>query len=712
MINADKTGFLRLRETGFLSLLPFVTEEIMKKATAVILAAIMCLTCAQLFSFAAFENTHVNTGDMASDLIAVARTQIGYMEGSLEGTVQGNNDCTKYGEWYGLNYNPWCAMFVSWCAYQAGIPVTVIPRHASCDVGMEWFLNNGRFEFSGAHGGEYVPQIADIVYFGYQYGDEYDATHVGIIYKVDSTNIYVIEGNSSAKVQTVSYKLTSGYVLGFGRPDYSKDPGEDYPTGKYIITASALNVRAEPSSESGSEVLCTLPGGTLIDVIEVENGHWGKINLSVDAIGWVSLYYCARVFTVTFDANGGENPPEDQQKIENQTLILTTDAPKRELFDFLGWALSSDALEPDYKPGGKLYLNSDVVLYAVWRSTGAKTFTVSYDANGGKDPPASQTKIEGVDLILSDKKPERDGFIFAGWSPERTATAAEYQPGDAYVKDESVTLFAVWRPDDYGIDVTAGAGGSYSIVKHGAAVVFSAEADANYCISSVHIDGGPALLISSQKQFSHIFTDSLPHKVELVFGDDATHWEGSVYSDVPDGRWFTAAVEFCYMKRIMNGTSATTFSPDVPVNRASFAVILGKIFTLCGGEIDEINESPFPDVSTDSYYGKYAAWAKSAGIISGNEQGEFRPGDPVTREQLALMLYRLSDAAGIETLPGKDDFADGFSDASSCSAWALEGLAWACGNGLISGNAGMLMPREQATRAQAAQIIYRLVGWN
>ena len=102
---------------------------------------------------AAYENTHINTGNQIEDLIGVAKTQIGYKEGpsasQMDGdTYAGDYNYTKYGQWYGINPGAWCAMFVSWCADQAGIPTSIIPKHASCDVGMNWFKNNGRWGWS------------------------------------------------------------------------------------------------------------------------------------------------------------------------------------------------------------------------------------------------------------------------------------------------------------------------------------------------------------------------------------------------------------------------------------------------------------------------------------------------------------------------------------------------------------------------------------
>ena len=759
----------------------------MKKLVSLSLVLALCVVALPLAAAAAFENTHVNTGDMAADLIAVAQTQIGYMEGSLAGTTQGNNDCTKYGEWYGLNYNPWCAMFVSWCANQAGIPTSVIPKHASCDVGMTWFINNGRWQYAAYYGGNYTPQPGDIVYFGVKLSSGFDSTHVGIIYKSDSKNIYVLEGNSSAKVQTVSYSLGSSYVLGYGTPDYGGTAGDRYAPGPYVVTATALNLRQSASADNSvSPVLTSIPNGTELNVTEVANTNWGKTTYQ-SYTGWVSLDYCAHVYTVSFNANGGKNAPADQKKIENTALTLTSAKPERDGYSFAGWASAATATAAEYQPGASFYLNKSVTLYAVWKAavatytvsfnanggsgapaavtkvkgtalklptsaptrTGHKflgwaetavatsaaytaggnftkdadttlyavwqkmTYKVSFDANGGAGAPAAQVKTYGTALKLPSDMPTRDGFIFAGWSRSRTATKAEYTAGGSFTLEENTTLYAVWTKDTGGVSVVAGAGGDCDITVSGGTVTMIVTADPNYCISSLKIDGRAELLVSAQAEFVKRFTDGKNHTVEISFADNAVHWEDrNKYSDVKSGAWYYDAVEFCYMKGFMSGTSGTTFSPDAVINRASFVVVLGKIYMDCGGDIPEYISAPFSDVKPGSYYFRYVAWAKEVGLVSGTSGGKFDPSGKLTREQLAQMLYRACDVFSIKTYDPDVSMLDAFSDGARCSAWAREGLSWAVRNGLLSGSAGKIMPTSNASRAQTAQIIYKLIGWS
>lgn len=147
-----------------------------------------------------------NPSDSVSKLISVATSEIGHQEDP--------NHTTKYGIWYGLPNKPWCAMFVSWCAYKAGISESVIPKHASCDKGVTWFKNKSKFKtrVSG-----YTPKAGDIIYFG----SASDATHVGIVEKVSNKRVHTIEGNTSDCVARRDYSLTSTNIYGYGIPNYA-----------------------------------------------------------------------------------------------------------------------------------------------------------------------------------------------------------------------------------------------------------------------------------------------------------------------------------------------------------------------------------------------------------------------------------------------------------------------------------------------------------
>ena len=136
-------------------------------------------------------------------LIKVAESQLGIRETS--------DGWTKYGEWYGLPREAWCAMFVSWCANRAGIPTDVITKYCGCTAGMKWFVDNGRFGYKES----YTPKAGDIIFF---LSD--GMSHTGIVVDCDGKTVYTIEGNTSNMVARRSYPLNHHNITGYGIPNY------------------------------------------------------------------------------------------------------------------------------------------------------------------------------------------------------------------------------------------------------------------------------------------------------------------------------------------------------------------------------------------------------------------------------------------------------------------------------------------------------------
>ncbi len=219
---------------------------------------------------AAYENTHVNTGNMAEDIVAVAETQAGYLEGSLSGTVAGSNNYQKYGQWYDANVDnigvvraAWCAAFVSWCANQAGVPNSIVKYHAYCPYGVNWFKNQGRFQAAASRGGSYVPKRGDIVYFA-PAGDS-TSSHIGIVRYVSNGYVYTVEGNTSPQqgeynegggVFLKSYALSYSRLLGYGIPAYQDNSGHkitfESNGGSYVAPVNVKDgaTLAEPAHPS------------------------------------------------------------------------------------------------------------------------------------------------------------------------------------------------------------------------------------------------------------------------------------------------------------------------------------------------------------------------------------------------------------------------------------------------------------------------------
>ena len=214
--------------------------------------------CAGLPVSVAYENTYTNTGNQRADIVAVAKTQIGYHEGSLEGTTNSSNNYTKYNVWNGKiegGYRyAWCHAFVSWCANQAGIGTDIVPKTAGTSTGRSFFVNQGTYRQSAANGGSYVPQAGDIIY----YGSGSSPSHVGIVSDCDGSTVYTIEGNYSNKVGTRAINLSNSYIIGYGVPNYK---GVVPPKPAPTLTVSTGNSSIETTFSWN-----TVEGATEYDV--------------------------------------------------------------------------------------------------------------------------------------------------------------------------------------------------------------------------------------------------------------------------------------------------------------------------------------------------------------------------------------------------------------------------------------------------------------
>lgn len=164
-----------------------------------------------------------------------------------------------------------------------------------------------------------------------------------------------------------------------------------------------------------------------------------------------------------------------------------------------------------------------------------------------------------------------------------------------------------------------------------------------------------------------------------------------------------------------SGNSVYSAAAPCNVNFAFFSspkLTLGSSYTLTGGSTTttataQTGTCPFRDVAAGSYYEKAAIWAAENGLVSGYENGCFGPNDPVTREQLAAILYRYAQYRGLDV--SQTGSIGGFADNSSVSGYARTAMAWANGAGLISGMGdNTLAPRGTATRGQAAVILMGL----
>ena len=170
---------------------------------------------------------------------------------------------------------------------------------------------------------------------------------------------------------------------------------------------------------------------------------------------------------------------------------------------------------------------------------------------------------------------------------------------------------------------------------------------------------------------------------------------GGIFSDVPNGAWYADAVDYVYEHGIMNGTSNTTFSPDSPMTRAMLVTVLHR----AAGSPSAATGAAFFDVPSNAYYTDAVAWASANGIVTGYGNGRFGSNDPVSRAQIATILWRYAGSPSA-------DAGQNFADESSIPAYASAAVDWARTNGVVNGTTGNRFdPQGNATRAQVATIL-------
>lgn len=333
-------------------------------------------------------------------------------------------------------------------------------------------------------------------------------------------------------------------------------------------------------------------------------------------------------------------------------------------------------------------------------------YTVTLNFNDGKTDNLTYEVSEGTAIDLPT--PSRSGYTFEGWYDGSKRVSSPY------TVTKTVTLTAEWDYKDdnnsssgssssvrrYDIKADAGRGGDISPdgrvrVRRGENQTFRITADDGYEIYDVEVDGESVGAVS-RYTFENVRED---HTISATFRQTGAQTEEAQlpFLDVAEGAWYYDAVAYCYENGIMDGTSSVSFAPGMLLNRAMAAQVL---YNLADGTAS--TAAGFPDVAASAWYADAVNWAAANGYVTGYDNGSFGPEDSLTREQLAVILYRYAGS------PEPTGSLDGFTDAASTSDYAVDALRWAVGEGLLTGkDGGRLDPAGTASRAELAQILAR-----
>ena len=464
--------------------------------------------------------------------------------------------------------------------------------------------------------------------------------------------------------------------------------------------------------------------------------------------GDMTLYagWRANSYTITFDTAGGSAIGPITQ--DYGTTINAPAAPTKTGYTFTGW----DKTIPATMPAG------DMTITAQWS---INQYTLSFDTAGGS-AIGPITQDYGT-TINAPAAPTKTGYTFTGWSPELPATmpaenitvAAQWSinsytvtldPNGGRVSPDALSVtyltpygslptpvrsdyrFDGWYLGDDKIEpqtvmsqasphtLTARWTFQPSAIVGPSRDTLTLETNGGSPIAPIHAARGTTLDLSALQpeksgfRFTGWYLDkalTLP-VTSLRLDGDQTVYAGWVslelpFRDVRPEDWFYADVRYVYEAGLMNGTAEGLFSPDLFTSRAMLVTVLWR---LSGSPVVNYY-MPFADVDQAAWYAEAVRWAASCGIVAGYDNGNFGPNDPVTREQLAAILYRCAAYRQEDTSIGADTNILSFTDAASVSEYAVPALQWACGAGILQGADGALLPTHPATRAQTAAILHR-----
>ncbi len=511
--------------------------------------------------------------------------------------------------------------------------------------------------------------------------------------------------------ETAEFSVTA--TAGSETPTYqwqqSTDSGSNW-TDISGATSASYTINSTTISMSGYQYRCVVKSASGVSVISQAATLTVKQSVSPTSYSISAYVAPAGAGTVTVNGSG-----TSATVTANSEVALAATA--NDGYRFTGW------MENDRQ------VSTDATY--TFKATGDRTLTAKFEK-----------KVTGVTLNTETLE------LFTGGSATLTATV---EPSDA--ANQNVT----WASSDPSV-ATVDAAGKVTAVAPGTATITVTTADGNhtatctvtvtrpyippanpnYRITVEATQGGTVTADpTAAKAGTTVTLTPVPHRGYQVgsvavtdrFGEpvavteqaDGTYTftmpNGQVtvtvtfeqaplpFPDVTEGDWFYDAVRCAYENSLMDGVGDNLFAPNSETTRAQLVTILYRL----AGEPEPGGDSGFADVAAGTWYTDAVAWAAENGIVNGVSDTEFAPGDDITREQLAAILYRYAAYQGYDVSQRAD--LSGFGDASSIRGYAQEALSWAHAQGLVLGfEDGSLRPQGTASRAQIAAVLMRFLA--
>ena len=337
----------------------------------------------------------------------------------------------------------------------------------------------------------------------------------------------------------------------------------------------------------------------------------------------------------------------------------------------------------------------------------SNTVTVndSYAENSG-----SGEYSEGETVTI--KAGERSGYKFSGWRTDDGVQFADSKSAETTftMPSKAVTVTANWTKSSGG---NGGGGGNVrytvSFETNGGNDIASKTVTKNSVIKE------PESPIKDGFDFEGWYTDKglktkydFTEKVTKNFTlyakwteKDNGEWKNP-FTDVKENDWFYDSVKYAYENDLMKGISNTEFAPDSEVTRAMFVTVIYRM-----ENEPQTGKCAFTDVESGSYYENAVAWANENGIVSGISEDCFAPNEPITREQMAAIIYRYAAFKGYDITTSSNT---SYTDNDNISDYAKDAVIWAAEKSVMTGNTdGSFAPKANTTRAQVASVFMRMV---
>lgn len=565
----------------------------------------------------------------------------------------------------------------------------------------------------------------------------YGTVHEGAsiyVRAANGTQITVVEGGTGTIYMTIPYTVDATKLTVLPANVEITDGGLTSATGEGITNEQKKDVEQAMTGSSAQNLKAAIAGFAK-SLADDETGEVEiKVSMYMEALSYTTdkeqTEYTVElhpVFTKTVNGVASETETLDNEQISAPITVALKVPSGMELDKqntFIRHKLEDGTVEyikpTSVADGTVTFSASKFSEFTV--CTDEREVVIFFNFNESQTDPTksglTHTRVFGPadigkPLTSGTDKWLIDGQVYVNLTEELLSKASELEEGEQLEARPYVESTRPGPGSGSGPSATVNSAkavnGSFTVsdryAKAGETVTVSPKSNEGYMVDTVTVTdySGESVKVTQNPDgtYSFVMPKSLPVTVRVTFkqGHDCP---AKRYTDIDQTAWYHEGVDYVVKNGLMNGTGITTFEPESATTRAMVVTILYRL----AGEPDA-EAASFTDVPANEWYSDAVAWAAANGVAGGYGDGLFGPEDPITREQMAAMLYRYASNVGKYDVAGRADLTV-FSDAGDIDRYAGDAMRWAVAEGLIGGtSATTLEPQGDALRAQVATILMR-----